>query len=134
MTAGKNSFPKAERLKYNTEFQQLLRTASSVRENGINLYFLEKPFLEKSRLGIVVSRRVFKRAVDRNRAKRKAREFFRLQKVNFQGNFELFVKIIDGHKLFYNNNLEKVLRHLFKRAGVFGQKQGNKNSRSENNE
>lgn len=120
MTAGGNSFPKEEHLKHNSEFQQLLRNASSVRDNGINLYFLEKPFLERSRLGVMISRRVFKRAVDRNRAKRKAREFFRLQKAKFQGSFDLLVKIVDGHKLFDNNNLEEVLAHLFKRAGVFG--------------
>jgi len=122
MTASGNSFPKTERIKRSRDFQQLLRNARSVRENGVNLYFSEMPPAKKSRIGIVVSKRVFKHAVDRNRTKRKVREFFRLQKMKFQGNFDLVVRVVDGRKLFENNNLDKTLTCLFSRAGVFGSK------------
>ncbi len=120
MTASGNSFPKTERLKRSSDFQQLLRNAHSVRENGINLYFSTSA--KKSRVGIIVSRRVFKLAVDRNRTKRKVREFFRLRKAKFQGSFDLVVRVVDGRKLFENNNLERTLTCLFERAGVFGLK------------
>ena len=123
MTASGNSFPKTERLKHSSEFRQLLKNESLVREDGVTLYFSKAPSQEKNRIGIIVSRRVFKRAVDRNRTKRKVREFFRLQKSKFQGRFDLVVKIVDGGNLFKDGNLERRLTHLFKRAGVFEIKQ-----------
>ena len=88
------------------------------RESGVALYCSQIPAQDKSRLGIVVSRRVLKNAVDRNRVKRVTREFFRLNKTNFRSNFDLVVRIIESGKSFKNNNLREVLNRLFKRAGV----------------
>ena len=89
-----------------------------MREKGVALYFVENRPAEKSRLGIVVSRRVFKRARDRNRAKRIVREFFRLWKTRFQGNFDLVVRIIDHSNSCTHNSLREILIHLFRRAGI----------------
>ena len=118
MIASENSFSKAERLKQPAEFRGILRNARSIRENGVSLYFLENASTNKNRLGVVVSKRIFKRAVDRNRVKRITREFFRSNKPKLQANFDFVVKIIDGSKLFDDNNLEKSLNHLFHRVGA----------------
>jgi len=118
MTASGNSFPKTERLRRTSEFRHILRNARSVQEEGVSLCFSENSSAVESRLGIVVSRRVFKRASDRNRAKRVARDFFRLRKLEFRASFDFVVRIVDGSKLFANNNLQRVLTHLFERAGV----------------
>lgn len=119
MTARSASFPKTERLRQTNEFRAIFKNAPSVRENGIVLYFAGNHSRARSRLGVVVSRRVFKRAVDRNRAKRTIREFFRLRKAGFRANFDLVVRVIDGGKLFENSNLEKTLPRLFQRADIF---------------
>ena len=119
MTASGNSFPKTERLKRASQFRQILKNAHSVREEGVNLYFLGNSSADKSRLGIVVSRRVFKHASDRNRVKRAVREFFRLRKSKFRASFDFVVRVVDGSKLFENNRLQEILTHLFERAKVF---------------
>ena len=118
MTASKTSFPKTERIKQAADFRILFKQARMVRENGLALYFLKTPGPKKSRLGIVVSRRVLKNATDRNRVKRKIREFFRLHKADFQSNFDLIARVTDGSKLLEINNLDHILTRIFKRAGV----------------
>ena len=119
MTASGNSFPKTERLKRTSEFRYILKHTHSIREEGVSLYFSENISANKSRLGIVVSRRVFKHASDRNRVKRIAREFFRLTKSKLARNFDFVVRIVDGYKLFENNKLQIILTHLFERSGAF---------------
>ena len=89
-----------------------------LHENGAALYFLKIEGRAKNRLGIVISRRVLKNAADRNRLKRQIREFFRLNKSDFQSCFDLIVRVVDGHKLLETNNLGYVLNRLFKRAGI----------------
>ncbi|OGW85640.1 MAG: ribonuclease P protein component [Omnitrophica bacterium RIFCSPHIGHO2_02_FULL_46_11] len=118
MTASRTSFPRTERIKQAADFRTILKYAHVFRESGVALYCSQIPAQDKSRLGIVVSRRVLKNAVDRNRVKRVTREFFRLNKTNFRSNFDLVVRIIESGKSFKNNNLREVLNRLFKRAGV----------------
>ena len=118
MTASRASFPKTDRLRHAEEFRAVLKKAHSVREDGVELYVLENFAARKNRLGIVVSRRVFKHAVDRNRIKRTAREFFRLLKAQSLGNFDLVVRILSSDKILTSNKLREILTRLFKRAGV----------------
>ena len=118
MTASRNSFPKTERLKRTSEFRHVLKNARSVREDGVSLYFLENSPVRSSRLGVVVSRRVFKHATDRNRAKRIVREFFRLKQTEFRASFDFVVRFIEGSKSFNQNDLWNILTRLFERAGA----------------
>ena len=118
MTVSNTSFPKSERLRRTSEFRAILKNARSIRGNKAILYFSGKKLQQKSRLGVVISRRVFKLATDRNRAKRVVREFFRSRKANFRGHFDLVVRFIDGSNLFKNNNLEQILTRLFEEANI----------------
>jgi ribonuclease P protein component len=121
MTLAKTSFPKTERLRRAGEFKSLLRS-HALRENGVALYVSQSESAPKSRLGILVSRKALKRAVDRNRAKRVIREFFRLQKENFLKPADLVVRVLDGTNLFQEKNLEDTLNCLFRRAKIIHEK------------
>jgi len=117
MTSPKTSFPKTERLRRAGEFRNLLRSRA-LRENGVALYVSQNESTPKSRLGILASRKALKRAVDRNRAKRVIREFFRAEKGNFLKPADFVVRILDGSNLFKENNLKNTLKCLFERAKI----------------
>ena len=117
MITGNHRFRKAERLKGAQDFVSLIRNASSVREDRTVLYFARTD-LRSSRLGVVVSKKVFKRATDRNRAKRLVREFFRLKKSRLSGNFDVVVKLTGTPNIKYRNELCLVLERLFQRSGL----------------
>ena len=118
MTKGKTTFAKSERLKRPAEIRSLLKNAPSVRQSGVVLYFVKNQPSAPSRFAVTISKRVLKRAVDRNKAKRIAREYFRLSKPNFSGKFDLLVRISDGSKLFKDNELRINLNRLFKQAKI----------------
>ncbi len=111
MTVGNDSFPKTSRLKLASDFRGLLKNGKSSRQNGIAVYFKESD-QKKSRLGIIVSKRILKRAVDRNRAKRLIREFFRREKNHFNSNFDFLIRLYQSDNLLESNNLHKYLKAL----------------------
>ena len=122
MTSSKTSFPKTARLRRAGEFRNLVRNSRALREDGVALHVLPNHSIKQSRLGILVSRKVLKRAVDRNRAKRLIREFFRVEKTNFLKSADIVVRLVDGSNLFKANNLEYILNHLFVRAKLIHEK------------
>jgi ribonuclease P protein component len=69
-------FPPCLRLRRAQEFRQALGSRRRSRGEWFHLSFSENTW-GKSRLGIVVARRIVPRAVDRNWLKRVARETFR---------------------------------------------------------
>lgn len=77
------TFPNSIRLRKPSEFQVVYKEGSWVanREIAVNFKRHSKPF---SKLGITVSKKVSKRAVDRNRIKRHFREWFRKNKRHCQ--------------------------------------------------
>lgn len=75
-------YPKAERLKSKIAIDQMFSTGKSVGKYPLRLVFI--PIANTSNLplqvGVSVSKRYFKRAVDRNYFKRLLREAYRLNK------------------------------------------------------
>lgn len=76
------SFKKREKLKKRKLITQLFAEGKSLNEFPIKLIYLEteheSPF--KVQAGVTVSKRIFKRAVDRNKIKRLLREVYRKNK------------------------------------------------------
>ena len=68
----------------------------------------------ESRLGIIVSRRTFRRAVDRNRARRLLREAFRLEQGTWGAGMAL---IVIGRQAILGAPLEQVRRELRRLVG-----------------
>jgi len=81
------------------------------------IYF-RKSNTSESRLGIIVSKRVFKQAVDRNKTKRLIREFYRKEKKNIILPNDIVIRVLEDHNLFKLNNLQKTLKQLFIKSGV----------------
>lgn len=83
-TLGKN-----ERLKSRKEIEQLFSSGNKLSENPLKIFYLVNGATKPSlRMGVGVSSRNFKKAVERNRIKRQIREAWRLQKINLDEKLE----------------------------------------------
>lgn len=69
--------PKQNRLKKKKDFEKVFKGGKIVKCQDLFLKYVPND-AEESKIGIVVSKKVSKRAVDRNKAKRRIREIFRL--------------------------------------------------------
>ena len=91
----KFGFARKERLKKSGEFLRILRGAKRARGEFLTLASRQHSDSSSSllRLGIIVPKRVFKRAHDRNQMKRWVREAFRLTKPSIRPGFDLVVSV-----------------------------------------
>ena len=74
------TYPKEEKLKSRKSIDFLFAEGSSVARFPLRLAFIEIPETEDSKFGVSVSKKYFKRAVDRNYIKRLMREIYRKNK------------------------------------------------------
>jgi ribonuclease P protein component len=76
--AGNAHLPKCAKLLKPAEFKRVFDAAKRVSDRHLTIFYSEND-LQQPRLGLAISKKVSKLAVDRNRVKRLARETFRLQ-------------------------------------------------------
>lgn len=76
------TYPKSEKLKKKNTIDQLFAAGKSVSKYPLRLVYIpiELPEGEKIKMGVSVSKKYFKKAVDRNYFKRVLRETYRLNK------------------------------------------------------
>lgn len=114
---------KHEKLRKNSEFQQVYRRGRSFANNLLVLYVFKnrKNFLNNepySKLGISVSKKVGKSVV-RSRVKRLISESYRLNKDHFIKGYDFaIIARVSSHDKSYEE-MEKALKHVFKKAGMF---------------
>lgn len=82
------TFPKKEKLKSQKLIEKLFLEGKAVTVFPIRLLYLQTTFEDGSKIktGVSVSKRNFKKAVDRNRIKRLLREAYRLNKPEYFNN------------------------------------------------
>jgi ribonuclease P protein component len=86
---GSFSFPKSERLNKKKVIQELFDKGSSFYLYPFRVYFQQSLEQNSHQVIFSVSKRNFKRAVDRNLIKRRMREAFRLNKAGIPGTSKL---------------------------------------------
>ncbi|MFY8005386.1 MAG: ribonuclease P protein component [Chitinophagaceae bacterium] len=78
------SYPKAEKLKSRKQLQAVFASKQTILVHPIKAFCLQIPYNNTAiQIGVGVSNRNFKKAVDRNRIKRLMREVYRLNKNKF---------------------------------------------------
>jgi ribonuclease P protein component len=103
-------------LRRNKDFDQVFKTGRSFYCQFFLIKFLENN-LPKSRVGIIIGKKVSKKAVVRNKIKRQLREIFRNKfEKNIQKNYDVVIivskNIVDKDFKTIENNFEKLLSKL----------------------
>jgi len=117
VTSGPDArFPSSARVLTGSEFERVFKHGKRTASPLLALHVLAQAE-GGARLGLVVSRKVDKRAVGRNRIKRVVREHFRQTRTQLQpGAYVVLART--GAKYADNARLRQTLDGLFARAGV----------------
>ncbi|MEX1189761.1 MAG: ribonuclease P protein component [Bacteroidia bacterium] len=134
-----NKLPKVERLSGKTDIEKLFKQGKRFRlEPFLIVHRLRKTPSETSlRFGISVSKKISKKAVDRNRIKRQVREAYRTSKQELIDSLSLEKKQIDFF-LVYNGEIntnytllkEKIILILNRLNALHGQTSKSDNHRT----
>jgi len=90
------TFRRGEKLVSGRQFDAVLRRGKRFETKGFVLHVMPNEGGAASRLGVIVSRRVSKKAVRRNRMKRLFREAFRLQKHMLSAPWDIVARARSG--------------------------------------
>ncbi|MCL4127307.1 UNVERIFIED_CONTAM: hypothetical protein GTU68_049286, partial [Idotea baltica] len=85
------SFPKSSRILKRSEFLSIKNDSLTLHAKSFVIILKKNPNTNSSRIGITVSKKVDKRAVVRNKVKRKIRELFRLNSYKFKETFDILI-------------------------------------------
>ncbi len=91
---GQHTFRREERIRKRADFQRILREGAKYQAPHFRVSICPNA-LSHSRLGVTVGRRIGS-APERNRLKRRVREFFRLNKESLPGSSDLVVTAREG--------------------------------------
>lgn len=105
----KNTFGKEEKLCSEKDIESLYKTGSSFLNFPIVFYCIPKPDLKLSKVLVSVSKKKFKKAVDRNLVKRRLREAYRLNKTILNKPYHLAFVFI-GNELLTYAQIEKSIK------------------------
>lgn len=107
--------PAKNRLKTDQDFQRLARKGRSVSVPAITLKYIPNG-LQFSRFGFVVSVKTDKRAVVRNRVKRRIREIIRLKLAKIKPGYDIMMVIRRGTEEIRPSELSQMVFDLYDRA------------------
>lgn len=108
------SYPKNEKLKSKTTIDLLFSEGKSVSKYPLRLVYVENPSdTEVLKFGVSVSKKYFKKAVDRNYYKRVLRECYRLNKSilleNIEKNYAIMFFYQTKDRLHYSEIHQKTM-------------------------
>jgi ribonuclease P protein component len=106
------SFRKEERIRKRAEFQRALKTGARFQTLHFRISITPNG-LSHCRLGITVAKKIGS-AVQRNRIKRRVREFFRLNKDSLPGSSDLIITAREGAADLNFWQVSEELRELFR--------------------
>ena len=129
MTSSSKGFGSSLRVKKRSRFLYLQEHGDKFHSRNF-LIVLQRTDNAESRLGMVVSRKIDKRAVVRNRIKRRIKEIFRIFRSRFEGSWDLIVIARRGAVDCRFAEVRKQILGTLKRAGVLKPPQSSKRSLS----
>ncbi|MFN5514508.1 MAG: ribonuclease P protein component [Cyanobacteriota bacterium] len=110
--------PAPLRLKRWQDFQRVYQQGKRYRGDCLLMRVLKEPALAQSRFGISVSQKVSKRAVDRNRLKRRVRGAILRLLPRLGGGFQVIIVVLPQATLYNSEHFLRELEQLFTQAGI----------------
>lgn len=109
------------KLKKEKDFQKVFNEGKSYYSNFIGLKLINNK-LDFNRFAIIISRKVSKKAVERNKIKRRIEEIIRLNFFNFKKSFDVIIITKKDILSLSYSEIEGNLMDLFKKAGFLKSK------------
>lgn len=96
------------------------KNGQAVRSHLVTIKYVKNPHRKASRFSIVVSKKVHKGAVGRNRMRRRLYAIIRSEMPKFEGVYDVAVMIFSSEVIALpHDELEKVMQQLFAQAGLY---------------
>jgi len=112
----KKNLTRKERLKKSSDIDCVFSRKQSVSCYGAKLFFAESSF-QWNRM-VCIPARGFKRAVDRNRARRHIKEIYRQEKSDLQMGYDLIFLVYPGVSFTYTERKQQIVS-LLQRAELY---------------
>ncbi len=112
----KNTFKKSERLSKKTLIKELFDKGSSFYLHPFKVYHLISDEVGVNQILVSIPKRNFKKAVDRNKLKRRIREAYRLNKQELTSNCQMIAYIYIGKIPEPFNLIEQVMIQSLKKV------------------
>lgn len=110
--------PPEYRLRKDKDFQSLFNEGTTFSYRF--LYFrVKKNLLNQTRFGFIVSKKVSRKAVIRNKIKRKLRALVRERLSKIKKGFDIAIVVNPTFKMVNFGSIEEVIEILFKKADVY---------------
>jgi ribonuclease P protein component len=110
--------PKQNRLKKKNDFEKVFKKGKGFRQ-GFLFFKIAKNNLKESRFGFIVSKQVSKKAVIRNKIKRRLRKLVQLNLLKIKTGIDGVLIVKPGLETKNFLELENLLNKLFKKAKLF---------------
>lgn len=96
------------------------RQGESVRSSLMTVKYIENPRRKNSRFSVVISKKVLKSAVRRNRVRRRLYEIIRLELATLKSNRDIVVMVFSPEVLHMEHHaLQTHLKQLFSQADLY---------------
>jgi len=107
--------PVRNRLKKKKDFERIFKEGQGFKQGFLYLK-IKKNNLKSSRFGFIVSKKFAKKAVIRNKIKRRLRELIKIKLPEIKKGIDGIIIVIPGLKTTDFQQLEEIINKLFKKA------------------
>ena len=109
--------PKANRLRKKKDFEELFKKGKSFKNNFLTLKIAQNN-LKESRFGFIVSQKVSKKAVLRNKIKRRLRDIIKRNIKDIKNGMDVVIIVLTGLEKKSFLEIKEILNILLKKAGL----------------
>lgn len=113
---------KANRFHGHGSLKYLYKNGTAVRSNWMTIKYISNPRRKKTRISVVISKKVHKSAVGRNRIRRRIYELLRHELPKFNGVYDMTIIVISGEAITASHtDLQNVVKNLLSQSSVYNQ-------------
>ena len=109
--------PKINRLKKKKDFEKILEKGKGYKEDFLYIKVIGNN-LKNSRFGFIVSKKFSKKAVVRNKIRRRLRGLIKIKLSNLKKGIDAAITVGPGLEISDFQDLEEKISRLFKKAGI----------------
>ncbi|MDN5819305.1 MAG: ribonuclease P protein component [bacterium] len=112
--------PYKQRFHGHGSLRYLYRNGDAVRSRTVTIKYITNPMRKNHRLAVVISKKVLKSAVRRNRVRRRIYEIMRLEMTKIDKPQDIALLVFSSEVLSMSHDeLKTTIKHLLNQAGLY---------------